>query len=51
MENARWDRLFQQNAVDPYYYRRRQELWRVTPLANLSSPFRTQIRQPAGTQE
>jgi hypothetical protein len=35
LENVRWDRLFQQNSVDPWYYSRRQVLWPVTPLAGL----------------
>jgi hypothetical protein len=28
--------LFQQNFADPHYYRRRQVLWPVTPLADAS---------------
>jgi hypothetical protein len=36
LESIRWDRLFEQNFADPYYYRRRQVLWPVTPLADAS---------------
>lgn len=50
-ENARWDRLFQQNAVDPYYYSRRQVLWRDTPLASSSFPVGAQIRRSSAPQE
>jgi len=32
IENARWERLFQQKLADPHYYDRRQKLWSVSPL-------------------
>jgi hypothetical protein len=34
LESVRWDRLFQQNFVDPYYYSRRPVVWPITPLAS-----------------
>jgi hypothetical protein len=37
IEDARWERLFQQKLADPHYYSRRQNLWSVSPLAECCS--------------
>jgi hypothetical protein len=39
VENIRWDRVFQQNFADPYYYSRRPVIWPVKPLATSTKQF------------